>query len=62
MISSASMLIELEPANPSRWQVFMKTGLGLIVGIFIAFLVFVILLLVGGVVQQALAERIIGGD
>lgn len=62
MISSASMLIELEPANPSRWQVFMKTGLGLIVGIFIAFLVFVILLLVGGVVQEALAERIIGGD
>jgi hypothetical protein len=62
MISSASMLIELEPANPSRWQVFMKTFLGFIVGIFIAFLVFVILLLVGGVVQEALAERIMGGD
>lgn len=56
------MIIELEPANPSRWQVFMKTWLWLIVGVFIAFLVFVILLLVGGVVQEALAERIIGGD
>gem|GEM_PF-5042181 len=61
-MTNTAMIIEIEPANPSRWQVFMKTILGLIVGIFIAFLVFVILVLVGGVVQQALAERIIGGD
>jgi hypothetical protein len=61
-MNSSAMSIEMEPANPSRRQVFMKTGLWLIVGIFIAFLVFVILLLVGGVVQQALAERIVWGD
>lgn len=57
-MTTTDNLIELEPANPSRWQVFLKTLLGLIVGIFIAFLVFVILLLVGGVVQQALSARI----
>lgn len=61
-MTNTSMVIEIEPANPSRWQVFMKTGIGLIVGIFIAFLVFVILLLVGWVVQQALANRIVWGD
>ncbi len=61
-MTNTSMVIEIEPANPSRWQVFMKTGIGLIVGVFIAFLVFVILLLVGGVVQQALATRIVWGD
>lgn len=58
----APSLIEIEPANPSWWQVFLKTILWLIVGVFIAFLVFVILLLVGGVVQQALASKIVGTD
>lgn len=61
-MTTTDNLIELEPANPSWWQVFLKTLLGLIVGIFIAFLVFVILLLVGGVVQQALSARIMWGD
>ena len=62
MATSMQELIEIEPANPSRWQVFLKTILWLIVGIFIAFLVFVILLLVGGIVQEALVSKIVGTD
>ncbi|MDP2670426.1 MAG: hypothetical protein Q8O99_05925 [bacterium] len=57
-----SQLLDIEPSNPSRRQVFLKSILGLIVGVFISFLVFLILLLVGGIVQEALASKIIGAD
>jgi hypothetical protein len=40
-------ILEIAPYNPSGWQVLMKTLIGLIVGIFIAFLIFITLMLVG---------------
>lgn len=62
MATSQSALIEIEPANPNWWQVFIKAWLWLIVGLIISFLVFIILLLVGGIVQEALNNRIVGAE
>jgi hypothetical protein len=53
-------IIDLEPANPSRRQVFMKTLLWLMVWIFIAFIVFITLILVWWVLETALASRLTG--
>lgn len=53
-------VIDIEPSNPSRWQVFMKTILWLMVWIFIAFIVFITLILVWGVLETALANRLTG--
>ena len=55
-------LLEIAPYNPTGWQILIKTLLGLIVGIFIAFLIFITLILVGGVIQEALANSIAGSD
>lgn len=55
-------ILEIAPYNPTWRQILIKTLLGLIVGIFIAFLVFITLILVGGVVQDALANSIAGND
>lgn len=54
------MLLDLAPAQPNRRTVIIKTLIWLITGIFISFLVFVILLLVGGVVQEALTSTLTG--
>ncbi len=52
--------LEIAPYNPSGWQVFIKTILGLVVGVFIAFLIFIILVLIGGMIQQALSDKLAG--
>jgi len=49
-------ILEIPPFNPSGWQVVVKTLIGLIVGIFIAFLIFITLMLVGWLVKSALAN------
>lgn len=52
--------LEISPYNPSGWQVLIKTVLWLIVGVVIAFLIFIILVLIGGMIQQALSDNLAG--
>lgn len=52
--------LEIAPYNPTGRQVVVKSLLGLITGLFIAFLVFIMLLLIGGMLQEALSQRIAG--
>ena len=59
-MSTNNDLLELAPYNPTGRQILIKTLLGLIIGIFIAFLTFIILILVGGVIQEALTSKISG--
>lgn len=58
--TSADMALDTGPYNPTRRHLFLKTLLGLVVGIFISFLVFIFLILVGGILQEALASRFTG--
>lgn len=53
-------LSQNEPNNPGAWEMLWKSGLWLLVGLLIAFLIFVILILVGWVFQQALQNRMTG--
>lgn len=53
--------LEISPHNPWRWTVLLKTLIGLIIGIFISFLVFIILILIGGIIEEAVSNKIIGG-
>lgn len=46
--------LENPPANPSGWETTVKSWLGLMVWFFIAFLTFIILILVWGVIEQAI--------
>ena len=50
--------LEVWPYNTSRWNVFLKTLLGLILWLFISFLVFMLLLLVWGTVESAVSASI----
>lgn len=59
-LSVTDNTLETGPYNPTRRHLFMKTLLGLITGIFISFLVFIFLILVGGLLQEALANRFTG--
>lgn len=52
--------LDIEPANPSWRQIFIKFIIGLCVGVFISFLIFIILVLVGGMIQEALSNRLTG--
>jgi len=53
-------LLEISPHNPSWWHVLLKALIGLIIGIFISFLVFIILILVWGLIEEAISNKIIG--
>ncbi len=55
-----SLQLDIEPGNPTWWQIFVKFMIGLCVGIFISFLIFIILVLVWGMIQEALSNRITG--
>jgi hypothetical protein len=55
-----AQFLELSPPRPSGRQIMFKTLIGLIVGIFTAFLIFIILLLLGGMIQEALRNSING--
>lgn len=52
---------EVWPFNPDWSSVFIRTWLGLVTGIFISFLVFIILMLVWGIIEQAVSTQILGG-
>lgn len=52
--------LEIAPYNPTGWQISIKSLLWLIVGLFIAFLVFIMFLLIWGMLQEALSQRISG--
>lgn len=47
-----------EPHNNTGWQVFAKAGIGLVVGVVIAFLIFIILFLASSMFTQALKSSI----
>jgi hypothetical protein len=55
-------ILEIPPYNPTGRQILIKTLLGLIVGIFIAFLIFITLILVGGIIQEALSNSLAGNN
>lgn len=64
MTASSSHLqnIDIEPANPTWWQVFIMFVLGLLVWVFISFLVFIILVLVWGMIQEAINTSLAGAQ
>lgn len=50
---------DIWPFNPSRWKIFMKWLLGLIIGILISFIVFIMLILVWWIVNEAIATSLL---
>jgi len=59
---ASNLQLDIEPGNPTGRQLFVKFLIGLCVGIFISFLIFIILVLVGGMIQEALSNRITGSS
>ena len=53
-------VLDNAPHNPTWRQVMIKTFVGLIVGTLIAFLTFIVLVLVKGIIDQALADSLSG--
>ncbi|USN54319.1 MAG: hypothetical protein H6765_07250 [Candidatus Peribacteria bacterium] len=52
--------LEIPPYNPTGWEILIKSSIGMITGLIIAFLVFIMLVLVGGMVSEALSNQIAG--
>jgi hypothetical protein len=50
---------DIWPFNPSRWKIFMKWLLGLIIGILISFIIFIMLILVWWIVNEAIATSLL---
>lgn len=55
-----SQYLELVPPRPTGRQILFKTIIGLIVWIFTAFLIFIILMFLWGMIQEALSNKING--
>lgn len=58
MVSKDVVKFGNEPNNNTGWQVFAKAGIGLVVGVIIAFLIFIVLFLASSMFTQALKSTI----
>lgn len=52
----SKQILDIPPHNPTGREILIKGFLGLIVGTAIAFLIFIMLILVSGVIQTALSS------
>ncbi len=50
---------EVGPFNPSRWSIFIRSWLGLVTWLFVSFLVFIILILVWWIIEEAMSSQIL---
>jgi hypothetical protein len=58
MANAEQLTIDIEPGNPSWRQIFITFMIWIIVGVFTSFLIFIILVLVWGMIQEAISNRI----